>query len=663
MIFNFRKTNPNPLIVLISHLHTLIKKYLILIGVFLIIQIQAQNSIVGDGFGGRLWYKPTNVSCAPYGAFTTCNGEMFGWGIKSNTYSLIGYYYTYFQPRKVLRIGKVKYHSAGYVMTVIGDNDSGYVWEAFVSRNPTVVAADIKFCDGGWNIGAFIKKDGSVLLAAADNAIISGFQNNGQKQIGTFNNPFYLQDVKGINNAVRCAVGVKSVFMLTETGQVFVLSNLEKTYIGLGDTQTVSKPTLISYLSNIVDIKTTTHGSIALDKFGSVYQWNDVVKRPQKLTLTDVVAISGQCDGWMGLALTSAGDCYKIDLQKNAKPVFVDSNVLDIIAGEDFFYTYSKDSVFRFYSVDDHELTSTKGSVRIGVDFTLAMPCIVDRPTKNYVICKGDSLSIYNKALYTEGFHDILYRDTLRSLYLAVKDTVSQYDRYRFCSSNDKYSILIDTSVDVTEQKVCKTIYTVTEYMPNYHLFDTVYACDGVPIHFRNRWVTQDTLIIDSLKSIYGCDSIIQGWVRFNRVEREAFTKVKCIGDDFSFLKKNYSSPGIFFDTIRTLRGCDSIIYQLTLIDNNCGLTVYIPNAFTPNRVGPSANNIFMPFMDNHASFVLKIFNRWGEKLYETSDSAQGWSGDYMGEPVQEGVYVYLLQVTSKSNKTYTYTGTITLLR
>jgi hypothetical protein len=196
-------------------------------------QVHGQNSIVGDGFGGRLWYKPTNVSCAPYGAFTTCNGEMFGWGIKSNTYGLIGNYLNYFQPRKVQRIGKVKYHSAGYVMTVIRDNDSGYVWEVFSSRYPTAVDADIKFCDGGWSIGAFVKKDGTVLLASENNTIMANFEKNWQKQIGTFNNSFYLQDIKGITNAVRCAVGVKSVFILTDNGQVYVLSNQEKTYIGL----------------------------------------------------------------------------------------------------------------------------------------------------------------------------------------------------------------------------------------------------------------------------------------------------------------------------------------------------------------------------------------------------------------------------------------------
>jgi hypothetical protein len=148
--------------------------------------------------------------------------------------------------------------------------------------------------------------------------------------------------------------------------------------------------------------------------------------------------------------------------------------------------------------------------------------------------------------------------------------------------------------------------------MPSYRLFDTLNACYGIPINFRNRWVSKDTWVVDSLKTIYGCDSIIYGLVRFNQVVREELTKVKCIGDDFSFLKKKYSRPGIFFDTIRSSMGCDSVIYQLTLIDDNCGLTVYIPTAFTPNSVGPKANNVFMPFMDNHASFILKIFNRWG---------------------------------------------------
>ena len=648
---------------MIKYLHTFIRGKLLWISVLFCAQIQGQNSIVGDGFGGRLWYKPTNVSCAPYGAFTTCNGEMFGWGIKSYTYSLIGNYSNYFQPRKVRNIGKVKYHSAGYVMTVIRDNDSGYVWEPINSRNPIAVTDNIIFCDGGWSIGAFVKKNGTVLLAAAANNIISNFEKNWQKQIGTFNNSFYLQDVKGISNAVRCAVGVNSVFILSDNGQVYVLSNQEKTYIGLGDTITVNKPTLIPNLKNIIDIKATTHGSIALDKFGAVYQWNDILKRPKKLFLSDVVAISGQCDGWMALALTAKGDCYKIDLQKNSNPIFVDSNVIDIIAGEDFFYTYSKDSVFQFYSVDDHELTSNKGSVRIGVDFNIAMPCVFDRPTENYIICKGDSLSIYSNTLYTEGYHDVFYKDTLRSIYLGLKDTLSRYEYFRYCNSDSQYFIKIDTGMDFSEQKVCKTIYTITENLPSYHLSDTIYGCYGVPINFKNRWVSRDTFFVDSFKTVRGCDSILYGFARFTNKEWEEFTQVKCIGDDFSFLKRTYSLPGIYLDTIRGFRGCDSIIYKFNLIDNDCGLTVFIPSAFTPNQDGSSENNIFMPFMDNYASFLLKIFNRWGEKLYETSDYTQGWTGNYLVEPAQDGVYVYVLEVTSKSYKLYTYSGTITLLR
>jgi gliding motility-associated-like protein len=648
---------------MIKYLQAVFRGQLLIVFIFLCAQIQGQNSIVGDGFGGRLWYKPTNVSCAPYGAFTTCNGEMFGWGIKYNTYKLVGDYVNYFQPRKVQNIGKVKYHSAGYVMTVIRDNDSGYVWEVFSSRNPTAVADNIKFCDGGWRIGAFVKKDGTVLLAADNNNIISNFEKNWQKEIGTLNNSFFLQDVKGIANAVRCAVGVNSVYILTDKGQVYVLSYQEQTHIGLGDTLTVNRPTLIPNLKDIVDIKATTYGTIALDKYGAIYLWNKVVKRPQKYFFRDVVAISGQCDGWMALALTATGNCYKIDLQKNSSPIFVDSNVIDIIAGEDFFYTYSKDSAFRFYSVDNHDLTSNKGSVRIGVDFSIAMPCVYNRPTENYIICKGDSLSIYSNTLYTEGFHDVLYKDTLRSIYLGVKDTLSKYDRYQYCNSDNQYFIKIDTSIDFSNQKVCKTIYTISENLPSYHIFDTLYGCNGIPVEYRNRWVSRDTHFINSFKTVRGCDSIITGVAIFNNKVLEEFTKVKCIGDDFTFLKKTYSLPGIFFDTIKGFRGCDSIIFKFTLIENNCGITVFIPSAFTPNQEGPKENNVFMPFLDNYASFLLRIFNRWGEKLYETSDYTQGWTGNYMGEPAQDGVYVYVLEVISKSNKTYTYSGTVTLLR
>jgi len=57
------------------------------------------------------------------------------------------------------------------------------------------------------------------------------------------------------------------------------------------------------------------------------------------------------------------------------------------------------------------------------------------------------------------------------------------------------------------------------------------------------------------------------------------------------------------------------------------------------------------------------IFNRWGEKMYETTDLTKGWDGIYKGQPAQDGVYVYKMIVTSLEDKVFQYNGTFTLIR
>jgi gliding motility-associated-like protein len=59
----------------------------------------------------------------------------------------------------------------------------------------------------------------------------------------------------------------------------------------------------------------------------------------------------------------------------------------------------------------------------------------------------------------------------------------------------------------------------------------------------------------------------------------------------------------------------------------------------------------------------MMIYNRWGEKLYETTDINKGWDGKSNNEPCAQDVYVYHIVVTSFEDKEYFYDGTLTLLR
>jgi gliding motility-associated-like protein len=62
-------------------------------------------------------------------------------------------------------------------------------------------------------------------------------------------------------------------------------------------------------------------------------------------------------------------------------------------------------------------------------------------------------------------------------------------------------------------------------------------------------------------------------------------------------------------------------------------------------------------------NYKMQIFNRWGQMIYETLDG-KPWDGKYAGEPVAEGVYMYILSVDSFNlNGNKRLKGTVTILR
>ena len=88
----------------------------------------------------------------------------------------------------------------------------------------------------------------------------------------------------------------------------------------------------------------------------------------------------------------------------------------------------------------------------------------------------------------------------------------------------------------------------------------------------------------------------------------------------------------------------DSI--QLTLDDCNC--YVYLPNAFTPN--GDGLNDVFMPVTHcRFSTYLLKIFNRWGEIVFYTDDPKEGWNGSFNGLISPSDVYV--IQINYKGER------------
>jgi gliding motility-associated-like protein len=107
--------------------------------------------------------------------------------------------------------------------------------------------------------------------------------------------------------------------------------------------------------------------------------------------------------------------------------------------------------------------------------------------------------------------------------------------------------------------------------------------------------------------------------------------------------------------------GCEATCKYQVNVEGITG-TIYIPNAFTPN--GNGNNDVFQVFGKNIKLVRLQIFNRWGEKVFDTPDIALGWDGTYKGTPQPAGIYAYQLTYFSGIETTARETkGSITLIR
>lgn len=105
--------------------------------------------------------------------------------------------------------------------------------------------------------------------------------------------------------------------------------------------------------------------------------------------------------------------------------------------------------------------------------------------------------------------------------------------------------------------------------------------------------------------------------------------------------------------------GCTAIALFTVLVDE--AVPVYIPNAFTPN--GDGVNDSWTIYTNAVKQFKLEIFNRWGEKVFETENSGQGWDGTFKGKPAENGIYVYQGNIVLLNNVTRPVKGTLTLFR
>jgi gliding motility-associated-like protein len=121
----------------------------------------------------------------------------------------------------------------------------------------------------------------------------------------------------------------------------------------------------------------------------------------------------------------------------------------------------------------------------------------------------------------------------------------------------------------------------------------------------------------------------------------------------------NYQNGGVFYVTLTIIDDQGCIDTTTKMIEVN--LIPQVPTGFTPNGDGHN-DRLFVkggPFK----SMNFKLYNNWGELIYESTDQLEGWDGKKNGANQPVGVYVWTLEVDLYNNRTVRKNGDVTLMR
>jgi len=124
---------------------------------------------------------------------------------------------------------------------------------------------------------------------------------------------------------------------------------------------------------------------------------------------------------------------------------------------------------------------------------------------------------------------------------------------------------------------------------------------------------------------------------------------VALLNENITFVLKAYTEEGCFAMDTMTVK-----VFK-TAPD------IFVPNAFTPNR---ESNPVFRPIPVGISKLkYFRIFNRWGQLVFSTTQSGKGWDGMVSGKVQNAGTYAWMVEGIDYTGKTVTEKGTMVLIR
>ena len=296
-------------------------------------------------------------------------------------------------------------------------------------------------------------------------------------------------------------------------------------------------------------------------------------------------------------------------------------------------------------------------------------PCTPSTNNNTLSICAGTSVllggvnqssaGIYIDSLLTPlGCDSIIITNlTLYPAVIPVNQQINLCVGGSYTINGNTYSnpgIYVDT---LNSGNGCDSIVTTGIFFnPIITSQQTIHICAGSSYNLNGTLLTQDGLYTDTLTTATGCDSLVILALLIDAAPVQYISENICEDGFYNFGGQQLNQSGIYHDTLSDVNGCDSILtLELSII--TCAGDFEISNLLTPNGDGQNDT-----WQIEDANLIMgcsvKIYNRWGQPIYETTDYHNEWDGTKDGDALPDGVYFYSILCQDKD-----YSGSINLLR
>jgi gliding motility-associated-like protein len=157
------------------------------------------------------------------------------------------------------------------------------------------------------------------------------------------------------------------------------------------------------------------------------------------------------------------------------------------------------------------------------------------------------------------------------------------------------------------------------------------------------------SVVVGQPLQLRGSGSLLYEWTPPNFLnDPRAQNPVAILNDNFTYIMRTYTPEGCFaYDTI-------NIKVFKTSPD------IFVPNAFSPN----GRNRVLRPIPVGISKLeFFRVFNRWGQLVFQTADSGRGWDGTIGGRPQDAGTYIWMVKGVDFTGKVVVKRGTAILIR